>query len=106
VREEGYIAKYISHSGISYSIYQLSYELDERGTGVRFPAEVKGFSLVHSTQTGCGTHPAFHPMDAEVLSLGVNKQLRKAAHSPPSSANVKNGEGISPFPHIHSWHGA
>jgi hypothetical protein len=30
----------------------------------------------------------------------------EAAHSPPSSAEVKNGGAIPPLPHIPSWHSA
>jgi hypothetical protein len=30
--------------------------------GVRFPAEARDFSLLHSIQTSSGTHPASYPM--------------------------------------------
>jgi hypothetical protein len=32
-------------------------------TVVRFPAEARGFSLLHNVQTGPGAHPASYPMD-------------------------------------------
>jgi hypothetical protein len=34
---------------------------------------------------------------------GVNWQMCEAGHSPPSSAEVKNGGAIPPFPHLPSW---
>jgi hypothetical protein len=41
----------------------LGYELDDRGSRVRFPAEVGNFSLHHCVQNGSGAHPASYPMD-------------------------------------------
>jgi hypothetical protein len=38
--------------------YLLGYELDDRGSGVRFPAVVGNFSLHHRVQTGSGASPA------------------------------------------------
>jgi hypothetical protein len=35
--------------------------------------------------------------------LGVKRPDREADHSPPSSAEVKNGGAIPPFPDISSW---
>jgi hypothetical protein len=40
----------------------LGYGLDNRGSGVRFPAEAGNFSLHHRIQNGSGTHPASYPM--------------------------------------------
>jgi hypothetical protein len=40
------------------------------------------------------------------VSLGVKKQGHKTDHSPPYSAEVKNGGAILPLPHTSSWHGA
>jgi hypothetical protein len=37
------------------------------------------------------------------LSRGVKRQGRKAHHSPPYSAEVKNGRTIHPLPHTSSW---
>jgi hypothetical protein len=39
-------------------------------SGVPFPAEAKYFSLLHSLQTGSGTHPASYPMGTGVFFLG------------------------------------
>jgi hypothetical protein len=37
------------------------------------------------------------------LSLGVKWKKHEAAHSPPSSAKVKNGGALPPLP-MYSWH--
>jgi hypothetical protein len=42
----------------------------------------------------------------EALSPGVKRLGREADHSPPSSAEVKNGIAIPPLPHASSWHTA
>jgi hypothetical protein len=79
------------------------------GTGwtarVRFSA-VKVPSLLHSVQTDSG--PTQLPIQwlAGVLSVGVKLQEREADHSPPCSAEVKNGGVIFPLPHMSSWHSA
>jgi hypothetical protein len=48
----------------------LGYGLDDRGSGVRFPAEAGNFSLHHSVQNGSGAHPASYPMDTRDSFLG------------------------------------
>jgi hypothetical protein len=40
----------------------LGYELDDRGSRVRFPAGDGDFSLHHRVQNGSGAHPASYPM--------------------------------------------
>jgi hypothetical protein len=40
------------------------------------------------------------------LSPGVKRPGREADHSPPSSAEVKNGGAIPPLPNMSSWHSA
>jgi hypothetical protein len=40
----------------------LGYGLDDRGSGVRFPAGAGNFSLHHRVQNGSGAHPASYPM--------------------------------------------
>jgi hypothetical protein len=37
------------------------------------------------------------------LSPGVKRKGREAGHSPPSSAEVKNGGAIPPVPNMPSW---
>jgi hypothetical protein len=39
------------------------------------------------------------------LSLGIKWPGREADHSPPCSAEVKNGEAIRPLPNTSSWRG-
>jgi len=41
----------------------LCYELKERGSRVRFPAEIENFFLHHCVQNGSGAHSASYPMD-------------------------------------------
>jgi hypothetical protein len=40
----------------------LGYELDDRGSRVRFPAEAGNFSLHHSVHNGSVAQPASYPM--------------------------------------------
>jgi hypothetical protein len=42
----------------------------------------------------------------ETVSPGVKRWEREAEHSPPSGAEVKDGEAIPPLPHSSSWRGA
>jgi hypothetical protein len=60
----------------------LGYGLDNRGSGVRFPAVAGNFSLHHRVQNGSGAQPAFY-------SMGVKRPGREAEHSPSSSAKVR-----------------
>jgi hypothetical protein len=39
----------------------LGYELDDRGSRVRFPAGAGNFSLHHHVQNGSGAHPVSYP---------------------------------------------
>jgi hypothetical protein len=53
-------------------------------------------------QTGSGTHGIYYPMGTDV-SFPEGKQLgHEPDHSPPSSAEVKNGGAIPPFTHMAS----
>jgi hypothetical protein len=40
----------------------IGYELENRGTGIRFPAGARDFSVLHSVQTGSGAHPSSYPI--------------------------------------------
>jgi hypothetical protein len=51
-------------SGDSSVGIALGYGLDDRGSGVRFPAGAGNFSLHHRIQNGSGAHPASYPMGA------------------------------------------
>jgi hypothetical protein len=64
------------------------------------------FSLFHSVQTYSGAQPASYPMDTEGGGGSfpvVKRTVREADHSPPSSAQFKNGGAVPPLPHI--FHG-
>jgi hypothetical protein len=37
--------------------------LEDRGSGVRFPAEARNFSLLHCVHTGSEANPASNPVD-------------------------------------------
>jgi hypothetical protein len=56
------------------------------------------FSVLHSVQTGSRAHPAFYPMGIVDSFPGDKAAGREADHSPPSSAEVKNGGAIPPLP--------
>jgi hypothetical protein len=70
-------------------------------------AGIKDFSLPHSTP-----RPDLRPIQPHIqwvlgsLSPGVKQARHKVDHSPPSSAKVRNGELIPPFPNTPSWCGA
>jgi hypothetical protein len=85
----------------------LGYRLDDRGSGVRFPAWAGNFSLHHRVQNGSGAHPASHPMGTRGSFAGVKQPGREADHSPPSSAEVKKRlELYLHSPNTPSWRGA
>jgi hypothetical protein len=48
----------------------LDYELDDRGSMVRFPAGAGNFSLSHRVQTGSGAHTASYQMGTRVSFPG------------------------------------
>jgi hypothetical protein len=81
-----YVDKKSRDSSVSIA---LGYGLDDRGSRVRFPAWAGNFFLHHRVQNGSGAHPASYPMDTRDHSLGVNRPVREADHSLPSSAEVK-----------------
>jgi hypothetical protein len=86
----------------------LGYWLDGRGSGVRFPAGARNFSLHHRcVQNSSGAHPTSYPMGIGVPSLGVKRSGREADHSPPSSAEVKERvELYLHSPNTTLWRGA
>jgi hypothetical protein len=67
----------------------LDYGLDDRGSGVRFPAGAGNFSL-HRVRNGSGAHPASYPIGTRGVFPRDKAAGREADHSPPSSAEVKN----------------
>jgi hypothetical protein len=58
-------------------------------------------SLLHSVQTGSGTHPSSYAMGTGgFFPRGVKQSGRETDHSPPSSAEDKNDGALSPLPDI------
>jgi hypothetical protein len=73
-----------------------SNELQARQPGFEY-WQGQDFSLLLNVQTGSGAHPTTYPMGNRGSFPGG-----KADHSPPSSAEVKNGGAIPPLPHVSS----
>jgi hypothetical protein len=71
--------------------FTLRYGLESR--------QEQGFSPLHSVQTDSGAHPTSYPMSTGGSFPGVKRPVREAVHSPPTSAEVKNGGATSPLPH-------
>jgi hypothetical protein len=69
---------------------RYSDELDGRGS---IPGKERDFSHVHSVQTHSGALPAFYPVPG-TLSPRIKRPEHEVYHSPPSSAEVKNGGAI------------
>jgi hypothetical protein len=65
------------------------YGLDDRGSGVRLPAEARNVSLHLHVQTGSGAHPASCPVGTGGCFSGGKAAGAEDDHSPPSSADVK-----------------
>jgi hypothetical protein len=70
-----------------------SYELEGRGS-----ISCRDFSLLHSVQTGSGTHSLSYPMSTGALSSEMKQPGRESDYSRPSSAETINGGAIPPFP--------
>jgi hypothetical protein len=68
----------------------------------------RGKSFLFPTRSRPALGPAQPPIQwvPEAISLGVKRPGREPDHSPPSSAEVKNGGAIPPFPHMSLWHSA
>jgi hypothetical protein len=63
--------------------------LDNRGSGIRFPAGLGIFLLTTASRTALGpTQPPIQ-WTPGALYMGVKLPGREADHSPPSSAEVK-----------------
>jgi hypothetical protein len=61
------------------------------------PSRARDFCLFRSVQTDTGAHPASYPVGS-----GCSFPGDKADHSPPSTAEVKNGGANVHFPvHLH-----
>jgi hypothetical protein len=60
--------------------------------------------MLHSVQTESRTHQCAIQYVRGALPQEVKRQGREADHSPPSSAEVRNGGGTTPLPNMSSWH--
>jgi hypothetical protein len=86
---------------IAQSVYQWAASWT---AGDRFLAGARNFSLLHNVHTESGAHSVSYPLSTGTLSLCINRPGRENYHSPPSSAELKNGEAMPPFhPHTSSW---
>jgi hypothetical protein len=63
-----------------------------------FPSRAKRVSLLHNAQASFEAHPSSYPMVAWDSFQGVKRQVSETDHSPPSSAEVKNGGAMPPLP--------
>jgi hypothetical protein len=77
------------------------YWLDDRDSGVRFPAVVGNF-FPHRVQTSSGPHTASYQMGTEGSFPGVKWPGYEADHSSPSRPEVKNAWSIPPLPNTYS----
>jgi hypothetical protein len=74
----------------------------DSSVGIAKGYELNSQGSILGVQTGSGAHPDSFAMGTGgggVASPGMKRQRRKADHSPPSSADVKNGGAIPPLPH-------
>jgi hypothetical protein len=78
----------------------MGYRLDSQGY---IPGrDMRLFSL-HSIQISSGAHPDFYQIDTRGSFLRGKWPGHEADHSPPSSAEVKNGRNISPLYHTSNF---
>jgi hypothetical protein len=85
----------------------LGYGLNDRGSGLRFPAGAGNLSLHHCVQNGSEAHPVSYPMGTSGIFPGSKAAGREADHTPPFSAEVKEcTEQYLHSPNTPSWRGA
>jgi hypothetical protein len=77
----------------------MGYRLDG---WVSLPGTASGFSSLSNIQASSGAHPASYSLGTEDSFLR-SKAVRTWSWPPPSSAEVKNGGAVPPFPHISLW---
>jgi hypothetical protein len=82
---------------VAQSVQKLGYGMDNRGS-VPARGNDGSFSLQHCVQTGSGAHPSSYPMGTGSSFPGIRRPGRKADHSPPSSAKIKNAWCCTTFP--------
>jgi hypothetical protein len=79
------------------------YGLDGRGS-IPSRSKIFLFSIVFRLALGPTQPPA--QWERGDFSPDVKRPGREADHLPPSTAEVKNGEAITPLSHLSSWHNA
>jgi hypothetical protein len=77
----------------------MAYWLNNRNS---IPGKARNLSPLYSVQKGSEAQLESCSTGTEALSSGVKRLGREAQHSPPSSAEVMNGEAII----TPSWRGA
>jgi hypothetical protein len=77
------------------------YRLDDMDS---IPAMARFFFSAASRPTLRPTHPL--QWLQRLISLGVKWPGHETDHSPPTTAEEKNGRAIPPLPHMSSWHSA
>jgi hypothetical protein len=95
-----------NHGSVTTKLFLRLYGLDDRDSRVRFPAGAGNFSLHHASIMAL--EPTQPPIQwiPEALSLGVKRPGRKADHSSPSGAKVKECvELYLHSPNTPSWRG-
>jgi hypothetical protein len=70
------------------------------------PGKCRDFAPLRSLETRSRTHPVSIQLVPGALFLELKLPGREADHSPPASAEVKNGGDILPLPDTSSWHSA
>jgi hypothetical protein len=84
-----------------FKIHQrLKVGMMDRTPEVRFPAEARDFPLVHSVQTGSGTHPASH-----AIGTGGCPECKVARAEADHSHIVLRSRMIDLYLHTSSWRG-
>jgi hypothetical protein len=68
------------------------------GPGFETRQNARDFSLPQDILTGSGAHLTFYLPGAVAFALGVNRPVREADHSVPSSAEIKNEWSYTPTP--------
>jgi hypothetical protein len=68
--------------------------------GVRCPTEARDFSVFHSVKTGFVAHSISYPMGTGAFTPAVKRPGHETDHSPPHSAEVKNGRAVPAFPRM------
>lgn len=67
---------------------------------IRIPKRVRNYSVLQNLQTISGSHPTSYSISAGVLLPRPQRPERKADHSPPFCAEIKNEWSLTSTPPI------